>query len=86
MNHPKCGVLIPLVSGFCEVEGGDVGKIEDPIPGSSSGCDGVTRSARAPRMELTSSWAGLSARRCFGGKQRRSRNLMSSLGRYRWRR
>ena len=63
---------IPLDSGLCEVEGTDVGKIEDPILRSDSERDKlpVGRSARLASMELASLLASFRAPRCFRGRRR----------------
>ena len=80
---PSTIVHLPLNSGFCEVEGTDVGKIEDPILRSDSERDELIagRSARLASMELASLLASFRAPRRFHGRRRNFGSFMLSLDR-----
>ena len=76
-------VHLPPGSGFCEVEGTDVCKIEDPILRSDSERDELIagRSARLASMELASLLASFCAPRRFRDRRRNFRSFMLLLDR-----
>ena len=80
---PSTIVHLPRSSGFCEVEGTDVGKIEDPTLRSDSERDELAagRSARRASMELASLLASPRAPRCFRDRRRIFGSFMLSLDR-----
>ena len=80
---PSTIVHLPLNSGFCEVEGTDVCKIEDPILTSDSERDrlAVGRSARLASMELASLLASSRAPRRFRNRRRNFGSFMLLLDR-----
>ena len=76
-------VHLPLDSGFCEVEGTDVCKIEDPILRSDSERDKLIagRSARLASMELVSLLASSRIPRRFRDRRRIFGSFMLLLDR-----
>ena len=80
---PSTIVHLPPGSGFCEVEGTDVCKIEDPILRSDSERDELIagRSARLALMELVSLLASSRIPRRFHGRRRNFRSFMLLLDR-----
>ena len=80
---PSTIVHLPPGSGFCEVEGTDVGKIEDPILRSDSERDELIagRSARLASMELVSLLASSRILRRFRDRRRIFGSFMLLLDR-----
>ena len=67
-------VRVPLDTKFCEVEGPNVGKVEDPVPRSGSDSAGRDISRSAPLgswMASASLLTLLRARRFFRGRERK---------------
>ena len=72
-------VRVPPETRFCEVEGPNVGKVEDPVPRSGSDSAGRDTARSTPLgswMASASLLTLLRARRPFGGRDRKPGSRM----------